>query len=282
MHDIGDRVVAGEERHDRLRIGDVPLDPQRQGLDALEDVEGVLRAHAGAEVAQALGARPHVERRRAEAVEIDQTVIAGVGLGHGREFARAPPVEAAAVDQDAADREAVAAQPLGRRVQHQVGTVLERPAQVGRRESVVDQQRQAVAVRDLGDRGDVQHLEPRIADGLGEQQAGLGPDRRGEGGRVARVDEAGLDAEARQGQLEQVGAAAIERLRGDDVAAGIHERHDREVQRCLAAGGRDGADAALERCHPLLQHRDRRIGDAGVDVAGAFQVEQGRRLRRRR
>ena len=213
----------------------------------LQDVERVLRAHAGAEVAQALGARPHVEGRGAVGLGVDQAVVAGIGLGQRRELAGVLPVEAAAVDQDAADRDAVAAQPLGRRMQHEVGAVLERPAEAGRGEGVVDQERQAVVVRDRGDLRDVQDLEAGIADRLAEHEAGLGPDRRGEGRRIARVDEGRLDAEARQGELQQVGAAAVERLGRDDVAAGAHQRRDREVQRRLTARGRDRADPALER-----------------------------------
>ena len=139
-----------------------------------------------------------------------------------------------------------------------------------------------MSVGDLGDRGDVQDLEAGIADRLAEHEAGLGPDRRGEGGRVARIDEARLDAEARQRELQQVGAAAIERLGGDDMPAGAHQGRDREVERGLAARGRDRADPALERGDALLQHRRGRVRDARVDVAGALEVEQRRRPARHR
>ena len=204
--------MGREKLHHRMGVGHVALHPERQGLDPLQDQESVLRAHAGAEIAQPLGPRPHVEGRRAVGLAVDQAVVAGVGLGHGREFAGCLPVEAAAVDQDAADRDAMAAEPLGRRMQDQIGAALERAAEVGRREGVVDQERQAMVVRDRGDPRDVEHLEAGIADRLAEQKPRLGPDRRGEGGRIARVGEGRGDAEAGQGELEQIGAAAIERL----------------------------------------------------------------------
>ena len=41
---------------DRLGIGDMARHAHGQRLDALQQVEGIGRAHAGAEVAQALGA----------------------------------------------------------------------------------------------------------------------------------------------------------------------------------------------------------------------------------
>ena len=51
-----------------------------------------------------------------------------------------------------------------------------------------------------------------------------------------------------------------------------------EVQRRLAAGGGDRADAALQRRDALLQHGHGRVGDARIDVPGALQVEQAGRV----
>ena len=59
------------------------------------------------------------------------------------------PVEAAAVDDRAADGDAVAAEPFGDGMHDDVGAELDRAAQIGRGERVVDQQRHAGRVRDL-------------------------------------------------------------------------------------------------------------------------------------
>src|SRR3546814_1040117 len=93
------------------------------------------------------------------------------------ELAARFPIEAAAIDQQAAEGEAVAAEPLGRRVQHQVGAQFDRTAEVRCREGAVDEQRQSGRVRHLGHRRDVEHLEPRIAQALGKDEARLRPDR---------------------------------------------------------------------------------------------------------
>ena len=70
--------------------------------------------------------------------------------------------------------------------------------------------------------------------------------------------------------------AAVERRGGDDVvAAGAHGQ-DRGGLRRLPGGA--GAERAPYRRHALLQHRDRRVGDARVDVAEGLQVEQARRV----
>ena len=96
----------------------------------------------------------------------------------------------------------------------------------------VDHQRQAVLMRDRRDRGDVEHVEAGIAQGLGKQGFGVGPDRRAPGIQVARFDEGGFDAEARQGVVQQVVRAAVERAGGDDMRAGAGDGGEPE---CSAA-----------------------------------------------
>ena len=79
-----------------------------------------------------------------------------------------------------------------------IGAELDRPAEIGRGEGVVDQQRHFRVMRDRGDSRNIQHFEPGIADGLAEHQARIGPDRGAEAIEVAGIDEGGGDAEARQ------------------------------------------------------------------------------------
>ena len=104
----------------------------------------------------------------------------------------------------------------------------------------------------------------------------LRPDRPSSILEIPGIDERRLDAEALQRVAEQVVRAAVERARGDDVAARAHQRGDREVQRRLARSGGDGADAAFERRDALFEHRDRGVGDARVDVPRALHVEERR------
>ena len=49
----------------------------------------------------------------------------------------------------------MAGEELGRRVHDDVGAVLDRPAEIRRRERVVDDQRQARLMRDIGDGLDI-------------------------------------------------------------------------------------------------------------------------------
>ena len=144
-----DRLVGGQELEHGERIRHVAVHAHAERLDALQQLEGVGRRQARAEIAQALGARPHDEGGLAELLVEDDAVIAGIGLGQLRKFSGPAPVEPAAVDDDAADRDAMAADPFGRRIHHDVGAELDRPAEIGRRKGVVDQQRDFCVMRDL-------------------------------------------------------------------------------------------------------------------------------------
>ena len=115
----------------------------------------------------------------------------------------------------------MAADPFGDRVPDDIGAELERAAQIRRCEGVVDKERNAGAVRDVRDLRNVEHFEARIADGLADEEPGALPDRGAEAIEIARLDERGVDAEARQRVGQEIDAAAIERGRRDDVVAAI-------------------------------------------------------------
>ena len=194
--DLLDHRMRHQKLHNLARVVDMPRHAQRQGLDALQNQPRGMRAHAGAEVAQALAARTQQERADAALFAEHHAVKALVRRRQLGEAARRVPVETPAVHQHAADDGTVARQELRRRMKDQVSAVLERLHQVRRREGRVDEQRQAVLVRDRTDRRDIEHFEPRVAERLAEQQPRFGPDCGAPAGDVARLDEARRDAEA--------------------------------------------------------------------------------------
>ena len=233
--------LAGQELDHLLGVAHVALHAQRQRLDALQDQPGGVRAHAGAEVAQAFAPRAQQEGADGGFLGEHHVVEAVVGLAQLGEFAAAErvPVEAAAVHHHAADHRAVAAQELGGRVVDQVGAVLERLHQPGRGEGRVHQQRHAGLVGDRAHRGNVQHVQARVAHGLAEEAAWCS-------GRIAArqpsmspgLTKVVVDAEAAQRVVQQVLRAAVQRGAGHDVRAGAHQRGNAQVQRGLAAGRR--------------------------------------------
>ena len=247
-------------------------------LDALDEREGAVGRDRGTDVAQQLHARlDDVGDAVAEHVGVAGAVVARVGLGESGELLDVlRPLELAAVDDDAADDRAVAAEELGGRVHDDVGTVLERTDEVRGRDRVVDDERHVVLVRDVGDERDVEHVDLRVADGLGEEQLGVGAHGGGPlVGVVLVFDEGDLDAELRERVLEEVVGAAVDRGRRDDVVARLrdveHRVGDRRLSRRPRASAAVPPSSAATRCSTTSL-----VGfmDARVDVAELGEREE--------
>src|SRR5690606_6849346 len=120
-----------------------------------------------------------------------QAVVGRVRGGEGREDVLAvalhPPVELPAVDQDAGEGRAVPAEVLGGGGDHHVSTQLQRADEGGGRHGVVDDERDLVAVRDLGDGRDVQDVVERVRDRLAVEELRVGTHGRLPRGGVVRV-----------------------------------------------------------------------------------------------
>src|SRR5690606_26462202 len=94
---------------------------------------------------------------------------------------------------------------------------------------VVDDQRHAVLVGDVGHGLDVEHVDLRVADGLGEEQLGVQADGVAPRLRVVLVgDERRLDAELGQRVTQQVVSAAVDGRGGDYVVACTGDVQDRQ------------------------------------------------------
>ena len=143
--DPRDLRMLREPFGDRLRVVAMALHAQRQRLDAGEDQERVERRERRAHVAQAEHAAGDGEGEIAERLVQHDAVVFRARLGQHRIALLARPVERAAIDDHAADRVAVAAEKLRQRVHDDVGAVVDRLAEVGRRQRVVDDQRHAGA-----------------------------------------------------------------------------------------------------------------------------------------
>ncbi len=110
----------------RQRIVAMALDAQRQRLDAGENQEGVEGRERRPEIAQAEHAGGDGEGEIAEGLAQHDALIFGARLRQERIAALAHPVEGAAIDDHAADGIAMAAKILGRRMDDDVGAVLDR------------------------------------------------------------------------------------------------------------------------------------------------------------
>ena len=267
-------------RHPQGVVADA-VHAQGQGLDALQNLEGVHRTERRAHVAQRHHARPADVGRSAQCLGIDDPVVTHVGLVEAPEAGLVlGPRELAGVDDRAADRGAMAAQVLRQGMHDDVGAMLEGAAQVGAGYRVVDDQRHPMGMRHRCQRGDVRHVAQRVAHRFAEHRLGAVIDQPRKRGRVARVRKTRLDAHLREGVREQVVGAAIQGGGRHDVVARLGDGLDGITDGRHAAGHGQGADAALQRCDAGLQHAVGRIHDPAVDVAGHLQVEQVRAMLR--
>ena len=128
-------------------------------------------------------------------------------------------------EDDAAEAAALAVDMLGGRIDHAIGAERERALPKRRREHVVDHQRRARLMRDLGDAGDVDHFQRRIGRRLEEAGLGVRAQRRPPGVEIGAVDDGRGHAEARQVVLDHVEARAEQRPRRHDMVAGLDLAH---------------------------------------------------------
>jgi hypothetical protein len=210
-----------------------------------------------------------------ESLGIDEAVIGGIRLVEGREAVGVVfPGEATAVDDGAAHRGAMAAQKFRQRMHRNVGAVVERLQQDRGCHRVVDDQRHAVAVRDLRQRLDIADIAGGIADGLGEHRLGVLVDQPLDRIGLVAVGKASFDTLARQHVTEQRMRGAVELGHGHDVAAIIGGIDERKMQRGLTGCDRKRADAAFELGNALFKNSSGRIGNPAVAKAFALEIEQ--------
>ena len=193
------------------------LHAQSQRVAAQPAQKGVLRAHDGADVADHLRAALGGELRRGK-VGIHEAVVAFVGDVEALVAMVPLIIEVAAVHDDAAEGSRVAVEVFGRGMDDKVCTQLEGTAEHGGGEGVVYGKQHAVLFGDGGDLAEVEHLDGRVGDGLGEDDLRLIVDQLFDlfGGSVG-VEKAGLDAHFGQGDREQIEGAAVDGGRRDDV-----------------------------------------------------------------
>ena len=252
--------------HDLLGVLHMALQPQGQGLHALEQQEGVEGRDGRAGIPQQ--DRPDVGDEGGGAGGVREASRRGSWGSARRCGAYLPaglPVEGAAVHDDAAQAGAVAADELGGGVDHDVCAVLDGPDQIGGAEGVVDDQGQAVLVGDGGDGVDVGDVAVGVAQGLQVDCLGVVLDGALHLGQVVGVHKGGGDAVLGQGVGQQVVGAAVDGLLGHDVLAV-------PGQGLNGVGDGGGTGGHGQRSHAALQG-----GDALLQARPGWSWSDGRR-----
>ena len=276
--DLFNQGMCCQELDNFLCVFSMPLQPQRQRLDALQQQEGIEWGDRRPGIAEEN--RPDIGGKSSGAGSVGKRdpVVAGVGRSDGSVFAACLPVEGAAVDDDAAEGGPVAAEELGGGMNDDVGAVLDGADQIGRAERIVDDERDLMAVCDLRKRIDIRDVAVGVAEGLDEEGLCVRLDGGLHLGEVMDVHKGGVDAEGGQCVGQQIVAAAVDGLLGDDVFAFLGERFDGVSNRRRSGGNCQRGHAAFERSDSLLQDILRGVGQPAVNVARVGKPEPGCRM----
>ena len=271
--DLGHLRVLGQEVHDFQCVGHVPLDPQGERFQALQEDEAAHRGERGASVPEQDGAGAGDVGGGADGIGKDNPMVAVLRLGELRELAGRLPVEFPGIHDDAADGGAVTADELRGGMDHDVRAQLDGPEQEWRREGIVHHERNPVPMGDGRNLLDVNDVAVGIAEGLDEQEFRLRTDGFLEVIQVGRVHEGGRDAVGDERVLQEVVGAAVDGLGRYDMVACTSD-----VQDCVGDGGGAGGDgqrahAAFQRGDALLQDVLGGVRQAAVNVAGIRQAE---------
>ena len=129
-------------------------------------------------------------------------------------------------------------------------------------------------MRHAGKTFKVRHVELRIADRFGINGFRARGNRFLKGREIVGRDEFDGDTQPGECVVKKVVRAAVEVVRRDDLVACLRDIQQRQRDGRLAAGDRQGPDAAVDGGDALLQHVGGRVHQAGVDVAELLQAEE--------
>ena len=138
-----------------------------------------------------------------------------------------------AIDDDATNTGAVSANEFGGGMHDNVCPMLKGPAQIGRGKGVINNEREFMLVRNVGNSPDVEHIGLGIADGLPVEQFGFRRDGATEIFRVSRIDEVDLDAKALKRQGKLIVRATIEGARRHHLIPRLQQRRQGDELRGL-------------------------------------------------
>ncbi len=249
------------------------LDAQGQALHTLQQYPGVEGGDGGARVAQDDGADAGHKGGRACHIGKDGSVIRGVGLGQGGILVgMGLEVKLAAVHYHAAQRAAMAAYELGGTVHHHVGPMLEGTDEQ-RREGVVDNEEDAMAVCHLGYGIQVGHVAIGVAEGLGIDDLGVGAYCGLQGLQVVDIDDAVLHALGAQRVGDEIEGATVEVVGRHYVVTILQHVLQGIGHGRGTAGHCQAGHSTLQGSHTTLKDILGAVGQATIDVARVTQPE---------
>ena len=200
-------------------------------------------------------------------------MVARVRSSDVRVFAAGCPVELAGLNDDAAERRAVAAEELRCGVNDDVSAVLDRTEQVRSSEGVVNYKRKAMAVCDFCNRVYIRKVAVRVAEGLKEDCSRVSLDGILNLFQVSRVNEGSGNIVKRKRVLQKVVGSAVDRLLRYDMTAVSGKCFNRVRDGCCTGSNCKCCAAAFKGCNSFFENALRRVGETAVNVTGICKTE---------
>ena len=185
------------------------------------------------------------------------------------------PVEVTAIYDTTAYAGSVSVHIFGSGVNNDICSPFERAAVNRSRESIVNNQRDTVAVRDTGKLLNIQHFEGRIGNCFTEQCFRIRTESCGNFFFAGiRIDESNLNTEFFHCHSEQVESTTIDSGRTNEMVTCLANIEDSVEVGSLTAGSQHGGHTTFEGGNLSGHSVIRRVLQAGIEITAVFQIEK--------
>ena len=167
----------------------------------------------------------------------------------------------------------MSAEELRSRVNHDVGTVLQRTNQIRCAEGVVNDKWYAMLVSHGSYAFEVEHVRVGIAKGFGVHHFGIRLDGSFEGLEVVHVKNGVRDALRRERVGNQVIRTAVEVVGSHDMVASLYDILQSVGDGGCTRGHSQTCHTTFEGCDTIFKDALSRVGQTSVDVACITETE---------
>ena len=149
-----------------------------------------------------------------------------------------------------------------------IGPVFNGTYQIRCSESVVDDQRQAVPMRDLSDGIDIRNVRIGIAEDLDINGFRFRQYRPLHLCQIVSIDKSRLDAIKRECMSQKIRGTSIDRFLCDNMLTALCEGLDRIGDRRGSGSNSQSGDAAFESCNTFFKDILGGVGKTAINIAG--------------
>ncbi len=187
------------------------------------------------------------------------TMIAWIRLCQRRKPSAGLPVKLTAVYNNTANRRAMTANELGRRVNYNIRTIFNRPDQIRSCKGIIDYQRNPVSMGNTGNPLNIGYIRIRIPQGFDENRFGILLNRRLYSGIIRRIHKSSRDSILRQGMGKKIIGSSINILCRYNMVTLLCQILKGICNSCCAGSNCQCCNTTLQSGNPPFKYILRRI-----------------------